>query len=419
MKIRTTAASILMIGTIIGGISLPTNAHEKPFKETTTSSLMVFPLPSSVSMGAINMINKNEYCGLKSSMIFDQTETYSAREIDNRLRKDYNPFNSWSASFLVDKPVGIYRFWNGVGLTGGNNYGERLQTVVVGHKANWSRLNNAISTNNSVRNDSPPNASFTSNAESTNWVEKGKSAWFAFKLQGPTLQPNASLSDINACYYELSLVDENNTEGVSIKVVKNYSSQQAAITNYSIFVKEISSGATTYFNAESAKLDDYILVEKEANGKVKVSIAGANYPYNPGNVTLTVGETKHKKLKFKSYVKIDNFSIGPEDVITSFPCKEPSYYPLANDLDGGYYHTMGSFLFFKYDGEYNSGNLNYKVENEAGADVTASTSLNIATREVGDNRFKLFAGSLPVGFYKLTVTNEKNEKYYLRLYHKY
>jgi hypothetical protein len=63
--------------------------------------------------------------------------------------------------------------------------------------------------------------------------------------------------------------------------------------------------------------------------------------------------------------------------------------------------------------------VNYTVLDETNAAVTGSTSLtNLATSsnawQYGDNRYELDITSLSTGQYTLEVSNEKNERFYLR-----
>jgi hypothetical protein len=97
-----------------------------------------------------------------------------------------------------------------------------------------------------------------------------------------------------------------------------------------------------------------------------------------------------------------------------------SYAMLKAQLDGGYYRAKNERLYFKYDGEYNSGSLNYKVYNSSHQVISNGCPFNPIQKIYGDNRYILnFSLSGCTGFstnkmYILEVTNEKNEKFYLR-----
>ena len=104
----------------------------------------------------------------------------------------------------------------------------------------------------------------------------------------------------------------------------------------------------------------------------------------------------------------------------SFGCSELIFQHavLQNRLDGHYYNLQNHRLTFTVDGEYTLSNLNYKVYDYSQAVIASNTIsfglLNKPSLELGDNRYDLNCSSFPAGYYTLEVTNEKNEKLYLR-----
>jgi hypothetical protein len=103
--------------------------------------------------------------------------------------------------------------------------------------------------------------------------------------------------------------------------------------------------------------------------------------------------------------------------------KYNGYARLNRKLDGQVYEAKGASVYFSFDDEYNDQNhyLKYKVYNAIHADVAPtliSNSNNAPLSYYGDNRFRLDlytnSGVLTAGYYILEVTNEKNEKFYLR-----
>ena len=112
-----------------------------------------------------------------------------------------------------------------------------------------------------------------------------------------------------------------------------------------------------------------------------------------------------------------------KEALCSFLCDlKPSFNRLSEQLDGQQFYTLDSKLFFYYEGEYNTGTLNYKVVSEMGAVVTNVVPLTspagtaTASKSFGDNRYVLDFHHLADGYYTLEVTNEKNETYSLRIY---
>ncbi len=104
----------------------------------------------------------------------------------------------------------------------------------------------------------------------------------------------------------------------------------------------------------------------------------------------------------------------------SFGCPEISkqYAVLKTSMDGHYYELSGNNLLFTLDGEYTLGYLKYKVLNNkqivVASDYFNTSLLSPAILKLGDNRYNLDCNTFPAGYYTLEVSNEKNEKLYLR-----
>jgi len=86
---------------------------------------------------------------------------------------------------------------------------------------------------------------------------------------------------------------------------------------------------------------------------------------------------------------------------------------LKKKLDGGFYNTINSILYFKFDEEYNDANalLNYKIYNDSHQLMSGLYARPVI---YGDNRFLVNFSTQCSGYYILEVTNEKNESWYLR-----
>lgn len=87
------------------------------------------------------------------------------------------------------------------------------------------------------------------------------------------------------------------------------------------------------------------------------------------------------------------------------------FYPLKDELDGGYYALQNNKLYFSYYERYTPSytNLNYQIIDKSNTPVTIS--LPIVPIEQGENQLSIDFTSLGLanGFYRLKVTNEKNE----------
>jgi hypothetical protein len=99
--------------------------------------------------------------------------------------------------------------------------------------------------------------------------------------------------------------------------------------------------------------------------------------------------------------------------VSVFVLSDP-YMVLKREYDGGYYKINGNQIFFKYDGEYNSGSLTYTIYNNHTNQVVVTGTPNL-NKNYGDNRFNINATSLSNGFYRLEVVNEKNELFVLKI----
>jgi hypothetical protein len=102
----------------------------------------------------------------------------------------------------------------------------------------------------------------------------------------------------------------------------------------------------------------------------------------------------------------------------SFGCGNMVNYAVPKRIqDGGYYALNGSDLKFTLDGEYTYSKLKYKVLDRTQAIVISDLNANLLSNvslKIGDNRYSLDCTSLQTGYYTLEVSNEKNERLYLR-----
>lgn len=105
--------------------------------------------------------------------------------------------------------------------------------------------------------------------------------------------------------------------------------------------------------------------------------------------------------------------------LTSFECRDQSYNLLAPELRAEFYNTINGNLYFQYQGEYNYGSLDYVIRDLDGNNVTTNVSISSGDKDYGDNRYILNMNKLSDGYYTLQVTNEKAEKYHLRIYKEY
>lgn len=105
---------------------------------------------------------------------------------------------------------------------------------------------------------------------------------------------------------------------------------------------------------------------------------------------------------------------------------EPLKYALLKSTqDGGFFTCLNDALYFRFDEEYVTGDLNYEILNNKGESVKPRIKrddrLNNDPSLIlnsGTNRFELSLTDykLKEGYYTLVVLNAKKEKFYLRFY---
>ncbi len=123
------------------------------------------------------------------------------------------------------------------------------------------------------------------------------------------------------------------------------------------------------------------------------------------------------------------FSIGAH--LNFIPTvKNGPYAGLMRKPDGGYHYSSGLYLQIKYTEEYNPGTnakLKFRVFDQNHEEIFVSTWNQPYTGiKYGDNYISIYktgcendhAKYLADGYYLLEVTNDKNEKWYLRFYSK-
>ncbi|MBN4061730.1 SprB repeat-containing protein [Bacteroidales bacterium AH-315-I05] len=132
--------------------------------------------------------------------------------------------------------------------------------------------------------------------------------------------------------------------------------------------------------------------------------------------------TNAQKLQAGTVLVFDNgatvFDAAADFCNLEFPLVT-SYSVLDKKIQGGYFLTKQGRLFFKHDGEYNSGTLNYKVFGNNSQTPLFSTSgsspISNTAKNLGDNRYELnFHNVLNAGVYTLLMENEKQETHKLR-----
>ncbi len=125
--------------------------------------------------------------------------------------------------------------------------------------------------------------------------------------------------------------------------------------------------------------------------------------------------------RFTSILNGDGF----RDVITSFPCPQPSlmYGHLKYSLDG-FYHIMNEGqIRFVFDQEYDADDLKFNIYNQNDELVKTQADYPALATTYGDNYLEIDVSTngycIGRGFFYLEVINSKKEKLYMRFFNNY
>lgn len=125
---------------------------------------------------------------------------------------------------------------------------------------------------------------------------------------------------------------------------------------------------------------------------------------------------------------VADISVNQKDVYINKPritfgCSTniPYYFVLKKILDAGYYTSYRKKIYFAFEEEYfdpaqgSANSLSYKIVTDANLPVSTSPGL---IETIGDNRFSidlsLVTGMTQGRFYRIAITNKKNEVFYAR-----
>lgn len=129
---------------------------------------------------------------------------------------------------------------------------------------------------------------------------------------------------------------------------------------------------------------------------------------------LLIGNNENTYADFRMYYTNTSMS----NVSCSFTYSNSiKYAELYSKLDGGYYKVEDDKLRFHYEEQYQDldGNLDYKIT-LTGENINFSLPAQAVT--YGNNYYEIDLTSIQVpGYFILEVTNEKNEKQYLRFFY--
>lgn len=150
-------------------------------------------------------------------------------------------------------------------------------------------------------------------------------------------------------------------------------------------------------------------------------IAGVTYSWSPGGATtssITVSTPGTYTLSVTD--PASNCTNTSTISVTENPCV-PYYFTLKKTLDAGYYNSYKNKIYFAFEEEYfdlaqgAANSLSYTIVTDKNAAVSAAPGL---IEKIGDNRFVIdlstVSGLNSGEFYRIAITNKKNEVFYAR-----
>ena len=177
-----------------------------------------------------------------------------------------------------------------------------------------------------------------------------------------------------------------------------------------------SSNVTTY----PCALNDVVKIGRNASGNMFLAVNEAILYTHNVNVN---SQFLYPVFTANSDAQIISVGSGSGQEVYIDPATVvPDIYAVPQvKLDGGYYTTVANKLLFKVVGEYNLSTIKFIVYDKTNANVLSDNNVSAIIPffyDFGDNRYALDVSSLTTaGYYILEVTNEKNEKLYLRFKH--
>lgn len=304
----------------------------------------------------------------------------------------------WTVSNL---PIGEYTIE--VHWTNGVTSFTTQEVFTLAYPIEWSNLSNLIEIPFTLNTIKPASNNFLviGDANSINSTKPINSFWIETDLDGGNLKGNYInfvISDGINNYLTINVRSFLNNKYVKFysnnSIISPFTVPQYQYINGYIMIQDnlpfkIKSNGTT--------------IQIIHNSNVLVSIPSLNIP-NPENIRVFVEESRDVKVK---------------NTLVSFCYPVPlQYVQLDRKLKGGYYLVpLDNVLHVEYFKEYvnYNGGLTYSI-----FDASSTDQSNVVTETItqgfqyGDNRIDFEISGLQSGYYILEVTNEKNEKFYLR-----
>lgn len=297
--------------------------------------------------------------------------------------------NAQSTRYIVKGGPETEEFSGGVFIGWGSKINGLGTTTLLGgtdstNQSAWKDYAGVTQAGN-VLTKTASNGWGNAGAISYNQLKRLENGWIAYQVNNLTNT------------FKFGLSTNNTTDFDSINYAVMLDSGQISVYNNGLFIG----------NYGSAAITDIIHIERIGNVLF----------YTKNQIVFYNQEVNAKEVL---QINVSLFTMGTTfQIESSFGLGNlfKPYSTLRKKLDGGFYLPILNKLYFKFDGEYNSGVLNYKVVDNLTGDTVSVPSINTTVKSYGDNRYELnLAGTLTASgsFYTLEIINEKNIVYYLR-----
>lgn len=187
--------------------------------------------------------------------------------------------------------------------------------------------------------------------------------------------------------------------------------------------------------AADAGFDQFFVSGNVTLGGSPTAIGGVgpytyNWTPNTGCVTSGCNTTSNPVVApslstlYTVLVTDANSCTATDQVMVTNLTSNISYAVPKKNIDGGYHVPVSNKVYFKFEEEYRTSILNYKIFDYSNTTLNtapvnvACTNLISAPKNLGDNRYFIdlstCTGIAPAKYYLMEITNDKSEKFYLK-----
>lgn len=275
-----------------------------------------------------------------------------------------------------------------VTITDGNGWMVKKE-ISVGYDVNWINAYNVSILNNSLINSGGSGITWDAGANSETKILANTDGWVEYEIKG---------------------LDKERAIGLATTPI---STHPLSSINYGVVIHADGTGQKTLSGTLSGIMGHF----KEGD-IIRIQREGSNVYWYQGGFKRLISSVSAAEDLFVE-ASFSTISGMFSNVRSSVYC---SFYPQSfakpeNKLDGTYYIAERGHLFIMYSEKYSYGDLKYRILNKTGSVVLDSDQFAVS-KQFGANWFDWNLNSFPgfnyEEFYTLEITNDKNQKEYLR-----